>query len=72
MTQRDAWSTAQVPYFVPGPAGHVPTDPAKKAEDAATLAAQVAAFRKAGGKVEVITAPTHRPQKSSKRSSAKA
>ncbi|HGM5527204.1 TPA: hypothetical protein ACKP1A_001751 [Stenotrophomonas maltophilia] len=75
MSQRDAWSTAQVPFLVPGPAGYVPTDPAKKAEDAATLAtlaAQVAAFRKAGGKVEVITEPTYRPQKSSKRRSAKA
>lgn len=72
MSQRDAWSTAQVPFFVPGPAGYVPTDPAKKAEDAATLAARVAAFRNAGGKVEVITEPTYRPQKSSKRRSAKA
>jgi len=72
MSQRDAWSTTQVPFLVPGPAGYVPTDPAKKAEDAATLAAQVAAFRKAGGKVEVITEPTYRPQKSSKRRSAKA
>jgi len=69
MSQRDAWSTAQVPFLVPGPAGYVPTDPAKKAEDAA---ARVAAFRKAGGKVEVITEPTYRPQKSSKRRSAKA
>lgn len=72
MSQRDAWSTAQVPFLIPGPAGYVPTDPAKKAEDAATLAARVAAFRKAGGKVEVITEPTYRPQKSSKRRSAKA
>jgi hypothetical protein len=62
MNHRDAWSTAQVPYFVPGPAGHVPSDPAKKAEDAATLAAQVAAFRKAGGKVEVVTTPSRRTQ----------
>lgn len=72
MSQRDAWSTAQAPFLAPGPAGYVPTDPAKKAEDAATLAARVAAFRKAGGKVEVITEPTYRPQKSSKRRSAKA
>ncbi|MCC7632560.1 hypothetical protein [Stenotrophomonas rhizophila] len=72
MTQRDSWSTAQQPFFVPGPSGYVPTDPAEKANQAAALAAQVAAFRKAGGKVEVIAGPSHGAQKRNTSRNAKA
>lgn len=62
MSQGAAWATAQVPFLVAGPAGYVPTHPSEKASQSEKLAAQIAAFRKAGGKVEVVTTPTGHAQ----------
>jgi len=66
MSQRDAWATAQVPFFVSGPSGHVPVDPSVKARESAALAAKLAAFRDAGGKVEVLTDRTARTRRTAK------
>jgi len=62
MTQRCAWATAQLATFVRAPSGYVPSDPSEKARESAVLAAHLAAFRKSGGKVEVVATPRARNQ----------